>query len=134
MRALCFLALACLARADMAVAGEAKAAGAPLQVTVGPALSWTRLSGPELTGVMRYSDHAMVKTKRIEMGHFVLRKEGIDYDGIFNAREDGQSIVGVFWPKGQLHKGFVAGEIDISTMGGAAVFYDSGKSVFVRAE
>ena len=77
---------------------EALPAALSSEVKAGPAASWRFLSGQGVDGALRLSPEAIERVGA-PIGHFVLNvaDRGF-YQGVYNIREDGASIVGVFWP------------------------------------
>lgn len=92
---------------------EAIPASLPNEVKSGPAASWRFLSGQGVDGALRLSPEAIERVGA-PIGHFVLNvaDRGF-YQGVYNIREDGASIVGVFWPDGAAVEDPIAGLIDI---------------------
>lgn len=92
---------------------EAIPATLPAEVKAGPAAGWRFLSGPGVDGALRLSPEAIERVGA-PIGHFVLNvtDRGF-YQGVYNIREDGASIVGVFWPDGAAVEDPIAGVLDI---------------------
>lgn len=116
------LAIAGAATLSVGYAGaqepDAGLGGRAAPVAPGPALEWRFVSGPGVEGAMRLSDEASERTGGA-IGHFVLNVVGRGfYEGVYNVREDGASLVGVFWGEGRPLDGPIDGFLDI----GASIY------------
>lgn len=106
----------------LAQKADAGLGGRAAPVAPGPALEWRFVSGPGLEGAMRLSDEASERTGGA-IGHFILNVAGRGFfEGVYNVREDGASLIGVFWGEGRPLDGPIDGflEIGVSAFSPAA--------------
>lgn len=97
--------------------------------------AWRFLDGPGAIGVMRVAPNATTQEGLSAIGLFMLRvaDRGL-FEGVYNLRDDGRSVVGMFWPEGKLNDGPVAGFLDIDADGqGTASFISDGGSAALSA-
>lgn len=86
--------------------------GAPA-TALGPASDWRLLDGPGLHGVLRLSEDP--EARRLAYGFFAFRVKGRGvFEGLYNVKEGGAKVVGMFWPDGRLNEGPAAGFLDLS--------------------
>lgn len=68
-----------------------------VEVADGPALRWRFFRGPDVEGALRIAEAHSEKVGG-KIGYLVMniRDRGV-FEGVYNVRPDGQSLVGVFW-------------------------------------